>query len=502
MAAQQGASLMSTPDKLIGREKEITTLSRLFKSTRPEFLAIYGRRRVGKTFLVRKHFENKTGYFHYVTGVHNEPISLQIREFTKEVSRTFLNGLDLKVYDNWFDTFRQLTDIINKQIERNQKIVLFFDEFPWMVTHRSKLLQALDYYWNRHWSQDERIKLIICGSSASWIIRNIINNKGGLHNRLTHIILLEPLTLNETKRFLRNRGIKLNNHHVTQIYMVTGGIPYYLSHITSNHTATQIIEQLAFQKNSFLLSEFNKLYHSLFKDGELYIKLTQIIAEKRYGISQEELFRKSPLLSKGGTIVKKLRELEDTGFIISFKPYKNKRKGIYYKVIDEYTLFYFKWLEPIKETLIKQSLRKGYWEKIHSTPAWHNWAGYAFEAICYKHIPHISKALQLSPTALPHTWRHTPTKSSDTQGAQVDLLFDHDDHAITICEIKYTQKPFIIDKSYAKQLQNKMDTFKKITKTKEQLFLSIISATGIKETMYSEEMINTVVTLDDLFSTL
>lgn len=481
------------------RQQERSILEDFFCSDKPEFLAIYGRRRVGKTFLIRSFFENKSCIFFSSMGIFNASLSRQLGEFTKEISRTFFFGTELKKMENWFDIFELLTDVINKQVPENKKVVLFFDEFPWMVTPRSKLLQALDYYWNRHWSQNSRIKLIVCGSAASWIIKNIVNNKGGLHNRLTRTILLEPMNLKETKAMLHNMGVRLNNKHISQIYMVTGGVPFYLSHIAPGLSASQVIDKLAFSKNSLLLEEFDKLYSSLFDDVGIYVEIIKVIAKYRYGIHQEELFQKMKTISKGGTIVEKLKELENTGFIIRFLPYKHKRKGIYYKVIDEYTLFYFNLIEPIKETLLKKGLREGYWDKIMSSNSWNVWAGYSFEAMCYKHLNQISKALNLNPTAIPNTWRHAPRTGSKEDGTQIDLLFDRDDDAITICEIKYTNSPFAIDKEYAAKLNKKLEVFRETTKTQKQLFLGIISANGLKKTMYSEEMIDGVVTLEDLF---
>lgn len=491
---------MSAAKKIVGRSKEQKTLEKFFDSNQAEFLAIYGRRRVGKTYLMRNFFTDKDCFFFQTTGIFGESIETQIKAFTKEIGRTFHKGAELKEKDNWFDTFELLLETLNKQVGGKEKIVLFMDEFPWMATHRSKLLRALEYYWNRHWSHDDRIKLIICGSAASWIMKNIINNKGGLHNRLSKVIHLEPLNLNDTRDFLLNRGIKLNHKHITEIYMVTGGIPYYLSHIDAASSSSKIIEEIAFTKGSFFLKEFENLYASLFEDAAGYIELVRIIAGKRYGVGQEELFEKIGISSKGGTVIKKLKELENAGFIISFIPYQRRKKGIYYKVIDEYTLFYFDWLEPIKETLLVRGLQKGYWQQTQKTPAWHSWAGYAFEAICYKHLAQIGKALSLSPASIPHAWRHTPKKGVNEQGAQIDLLFDRNDHAITICEIKYTEQPFVIDKSYAQKLNQKIEIFKKITKQDKQIFLAFISATGLKKTMYSEEMItHPVVTLNDLF---
>ena len=484
---------------LLNREPEQKILSEFLESDKPEFMAIYGRRRIGKTFLIREFFKNKKSIIFFNTmGSKDGSLVEQIRHFTKEIGNTFYSGAVLKHGKTWDETFDLLTKAINI-VPKNKKIVLFLDEFPWMATKKSRLLQNLDYYWNQHWSQNKRIKLIICGSSASWIINKIINNKGGLHNRITRQILLEPLDLYATKRFLQTIGVKLNNRQILQIYMVTGGVPYYLESIKKGLSATQIIEQLAFRKKSLLLDEFENLFSSLFSNHEICVEMIRLMSQYRYGIGQEELFREMGKNIKGKLGITKLKELEDAGFIISFKPIFHQRRGIYYKLIDEYTLFYLRWIEPIKKTLIKKVLPSGYWEKQQDSAAWASWSGLAFESVCYKHLPQISAALKLSPTAIPSTWRYVPTKGSKEQGAQIDLLFDRADDAITLCEIKYTDYPFTIDKQYAQKIKNKIDVFKKVTRTHKQIFFAMISGTGINKSIYSDELIDDIVTLDDLF---
>src|SRR3990167_716289 len=273
---------------VIGRESESLILDDFLSSNKTEFIAIYGRRRVGKTYLIRQYFENKKVVFFNMTGSKEGVISEQIGHFTKEIGNVFNKGLSLKQGKNWDETFELLTKAISGT-PKNKKIILFLDEFPWMATRKSKLLQTLDYYWNQHWSRDKRIKLIICGSSASWII----NNKGGLHNRITRpALLIEPLHLLATKKLLNSQGVKLNNRQILQIYMVTGGVPYYLSNIQKGLSATQIIEQLAFKNKSLLINEFENLFSSLFSDHEICENMIRIISQYQYGIGQEELFKK------------------------------------------------------------------------------------------------------------------------------------------------------------------------------------------------------------------
>lgn len=487
---------------IIGRKEELTVLDNCYTTKKPEFIAIYGRGRVGKTFLIRQFFaskKDKNNIFLNTTGMQNGKITEQIANFTDAIAEAFVYpGVKLSTPKNWHDTFNTLQNHIRETITA-KKIILFFDEFPWMVTKNSRLLPTLEYFWNHHWSKDPRIKLIICGSSASWVLNNIINNKGGLYNRVTRVIHLEPFNLADTKKFLMDRSIKLTNKQIAEIYAAIGGIPHYLEQIDKGITSTQAIEKLAFSKNGFLLREFENLYATLFGNPDVYKDIVRKISEHRYGIGQEELANKVKKISSGGTLIEKLKNLEDAGIIANFKPYKHNRKGIYYKVIDEYTNFYFYWIEPIKETLLHKGLRTGYWDKLQISPAWYNWAGYAFEAICYKHLSQIAKALELSATAIPSTWRYIPKKSTKEHGAQIDLLFDCDNDSIMICEIKFKTQPFKLDKQEATHLLRKLEVFKARIKTKKQLLVAIIASNGMIQSIYSEDLISKVVTLDHLF---
>jgi hypothetical protein len=483
---------------ITARHEEWSMLERLYRSNDAEFLAIYGRRRVGKTILISAFCEAQEGLFFNVSGTRKTSMSVQLSNFIQRIGEVFYNGVKLQEVKTWREAFQVLTDAI-KTLPQDKKIMIFFDEFPWMSTKNSRLLQNLDYYWNQYWSRDSRIKLIICGSSASWIINKIIRNKGGLHNRITQEIHLEPFNLADTKEYLNSRGINLNNKQIVEVYMALGGIPYYLRRIEKGMSATQIIESLAFHKKSFLLEEFDKLFEALFDDAEIYKEIVRSIAQKRYGISQTELIKKISGLTQGGEAKRKLLALEETGFIMRFKPYGFKRKGNYYRVTDEYTLFYFHWIEPVKDSLHIKALKSGYWEAIHNTPAWYSWSGLAFETICYNHLTQISNKLKLPATTIADCWRYTPVKGEDDNGAQIDLLFDRYDDAITLCDIKFTKDPFVVDKSYAASIQRKISVFQKQTGTNKQIFIVLISANDIKSTMYSEELVSSVVTLDDLF---
>lgn len=489
----------SSMNTILGRQEEIELLEGILRSNVAEFLAVYGRRRVGKTYLIRNYFiEKEDAIFFDVTGSQNISMLDQISNFIDRIGEVFYNGARLAREKKWQSTFKMLTDIFSN-IPKEKKIVLFFDEFPWMVTKKSGLLENLDYFWNQHWSKDNRIKLIICGSSASWIIEKIVNNKGGLHNRITCSILLEPFKLNATKQFLQQHGYDISNKQVVELYMVTGGIPYYLAKFKKGLSVAQNIEQIAFKKNAFLLGEFDNLFSSLFDKADVYINIIKCIAQNKSGIAQEELFSQVKNISRGGETIKKLKALEYAGFIKSFKPFSNKKRGVYYRIIDEFTLFYLRWIEPIKQTLFADGVNSHYWENEMKTQSWTTWTGYAFESICYKHLWQISNGLKINPTSIPNTWRYIPKKGSADRGAQIDLLFDRQDNAITLCEIKYTDKPFTIDKEYVDVLKRKISVFKEQTRTKKQVFISMIAANGLKNNFYAEDLISSVITLEDLF---
>ncbi len=484
---------------VIGREEEQGLLESAFNSHSPELIALYGRRRVGKTYLIRNTFQGREDtIFFTITGMKNGRMSQQLKNFVTQLGNAFYHaGARLEAPKNWFDALDLLAGAIKASSVK--KIMLFFDEFPWMVTRKSELLVALEYFWNEHGDLDPRVKLIICGSSAGWILKKIVNNRGAFYNRVTKKMHLEPFNLYQTKKYLAYLKISLTDKQIAHIYMVLGGIPFYLSRLQKGLSAVENIAHLAFNKDSFLLEEFDNLYATLFDGGKGHIDLARAIAKHRCGINQEDLAREIATLSSGGTMVQWLKDLEQAGFIQRFRPFLATKKGIYYKMVDEYSLFYFYWIEPIKGSLQAKGIKKGYWESQQQSPEWYSWSGYAFESLCYKHILEIMHTLKLSDTAIAYTWRYVPSRNSKEEGAQIDLLFDRKDDTITICEMKYTESPFVIDKSYAQILNKRIEIFKHQTKTRKNVLLAMISSSGLKKTLYSEEMVSGLVKLEDFF---
>jgi AAA+ ATPase superfamily predicted ATPase len=481
---------------IIGRKRELRVLQEVYDSPQAEFVAVYGRRRVGKTHLIVQFFNSKTCFFLYVVGMKDGSLTDQLRHFTQAVFSTFNPGLALPDYyfNSWDAALAQLTTLINN-VQKKRKIILFFDELPWLATPRSKLLQSLEYHWNRHWVHDKRLKLVVCGSAASWMLSKIVYNKGGLHNRITRSIRLEPFTLSESKSYLHHLGIRYNNRQTLEIYMAIGGIPHYLRLLKPGLSPAQNISSVCFQPQGGLKEEFNQLFVSLFEESAAYEEIILLIAAKRRGLSRAEIIKSAKLSKDGGRLTTRLKELEEAGFIMSHIPWKQEQ-GIYYKVIDEYVLFYLSWIKHIAN----KKISRDYWQSCANSPAYYAWAGLSFEAVCEKHLEAIRKAIAIPDDSVAYSWQYFPKKEKDEEGAQIDLLFDRKDQIVTICEIKYTEKPFSIDKEYASRLLTKINVYRKQTDCKKEIFVAFISASGLKPSLYSVDLVTNEATLEDLFA--
>ena len=480
---------------IFGRSNEIKILDRLFNSKKPEFLAIYGRRRVGKTYLIHEYFKNKGVYF-CVTGSANSNKKLQLRKFYRELLNMFPNLAKLKEPKDWDEALYALKEAIIK-INTTKKVIIFFDELPWLASNRSGFLPALEYTWNQYLSHLNNVILIVCGSAANWIIKKIINNKKGLYGRLSEIIKLNAFTLAETEKFLLSQNIKLSRKQISELYMTVGGIAKYLTYVHPGDSVTQTINRLCFTPQGQLVGEFNNLYQSLFDNSQKHVQIVKKLAENKSGFFQKKLLE-SLNIPSGGQSSLILEELEESGFIATCPEFFKKNKDKKLWLIDEYSYFYISWMEPVKSCIILGN-DKDYWLKMHSDPRWKTWSGYAFESLCIKHISQIKKKLGIAAVLTAESqWSYKPKDKSE-KGAQIDLIIDRKDDCINLCEIKFYHKEFIIDQNYAKQLQRKIDVFREQTKTKKTIFLTFITPFGVHKNEYSSELVNNEITLDDFF---
>jgi hypothetical protein len=471
---------------MIGRKQEIELLEQAYDSSRSEFIAIYGRRRVGKTFLVRQLFTDKFAFTY--SGMPNVSTKVQLHNFYKELLAQGYKAQSAP--KNWTDAFFMLRELVASRPEGRK--VIFLDELPWMDGRQSSFLPAFENFWNAWASARNDILLIICGSATSWIVKKILHNRGGLHNRLTNQICLQPFNLKECEEYVTEMGLPLNRQQVIEGYMVFGGIPFYWSLLERNKNLSQNIDSLFFGRNAKLKDEFQELYRSLFVRPEVYVGIIRSLGTKKVGMTRDEIIS-SANLDSGGKLTGYLEDLENCGFIRRYQAIGAKAKNALYQLVDNFTLFYFRFMDG------KNITDTNYWSKIQIAPVYHNWSGLAFERICLLHSEQIKKTLGISGVITnEYSWRTAATE--EHPGAQIDLLIDRSDKAINLCEIKYSDGPYTIDKKYMENLRNKAALFRLLTKTRKGIAMTMITNYGLVKNSYSMNSIHSQITADDLFA--
>ncbi len=470
-----------------GRKQEIKILNKALQSDHAELIAVIGRRRVGKTFLIRSAYKGKIDF--EMTGIQKGTLQEQLQHFTNRLNFHIKPVLPYAVPSNWLEAFQMLT-IYFDHLDSKEKIVFFFDELPWIATKRSGFLKAFGVFWNT-WASQNNVVIVICGSAASWMIQKVVRDKGGLHNRITRRIELSPFDLAETKAYLKAKKYNFDHYQIIQLYMAMGGIPHYLKEIEGGQSAAQNIDRIFFSKSGFLKEEFDLLYPALFENAETHIKIIKILAEKWKGLTRKELI-KAGKFPNGGTLTKTIEELVHAGFIAPFYTFGKKKNGLHYRLIDEYSIFYLKFLHN------KRLEERGMWKKFSQTQTYKIWTGFAFENICLKHLAQIKKALNIS-GVYTETSIYRKTGNKEHSGVQIDLLIDRNDHIINLLELKFYNTDFIVSKSYAKELSQKMEIFRQQTKTKKQLFWTLLTTFGLEKNEHSLGLLDQTLTMDVLF---
>lgn len=474
-------------NQLIGRIKELEILEKAKSSKKAEMVAVIGRRRVGKTFLIRSFFKNKFDF--EITGIQNALQAEQLKNFKLALDKAGKNTLPVQQPKDWLDAFVLLIKHL-ESLPKSRKKVVFFDELPWLATNRSGFLRALGYFWNS-WADRQNVIVIICGSAASWMIQKVVNHKGGLHNRITRRIFLKPFNLSETEAFLKSKKIYLERYQILQIYMAMGGIPHYLDEIEEGLSATQNIDQICFSDSGLLHQEFTRLYPALFENSENHITIIRALATKNHGMTRKEIIQNTSL-SDGGGLTKVLTELTESGFISKYYPFGKKKQALIYRLTDEYSLFYLTFMEN------KIHEEEAIWHKLSQTQAYKTWSGYAFESICLKHVPQIKKAMSIA-GIYSESSTFYKKGNKDEQGAQIDLVINRNDSVINLFEIKFYNEEFALTKDYADRLRRKMSVFRQTTKTKKQLFYMMITTFGLKKNQHSIGLIVNDLIMNDLF---
>lgn len=470
---------------LIGRKEEQKQLMDAYESDNSEFVAVYGRRRVGKTFLIRETFNYRFTFAH--TGLSRKNTKMQLKEFHLSLKNQGTGKCPIP--QNWSEAFAQLAGFLGKSEDKRK--VVFIDEMPWMDAPRSGFVMALEHFWNGWASARKDILLIICGSASSWIVNKVLKNHGGLHNRVSTRIHLKPFTLHECELYAQHKSLGLSRSQIAEAYMIMGGIPFYWSRLNKSRSLAQNIDALFFSPDGEFRYEFDDLYASLFSQPEMYLKIIDALGGRKAGLTREEIIKRGGLL-ENGRVTQMLENLEYCGFIRMYTQIGKAVKGAVYQLIDNYTLFYYQFIKDYHNN------DDGYWMKVAGSQEHAIWSGLAFERLCLQHTAQIKSALGISGVlANVYSW-HTGA-DKENAGAQIDLLIDRADGVIDVCEMKYSKAAYSITAEYRDNLQNKVQRFADVTRTKKALHIVMIAANGLKPNQYSD-IVQSEVTLDDLFN--
>lgn len=469
--------------KLIGRKQECQLLEEYLHSDRSEFIAVYGRRRVGKTFLIRQVVGDKACFS--LTGMENAGMQDQLSNFFFTLRKVFPSATHPK---SWLEAFDALEAYL-EQLPKGRKIIII-DELPWLDTVRSRFIGALELFWNGWASARDDIKLVVCGSSTSWMIDNIINSRGGLHNRKTHQIYVAPFTLNESQRYFEVYGFGYREKEIAECYMVMGGVAYYYSLMRPEESVAQNIDRLFFASNGELKNEFDNLYRSLFKKAGDHIAIVTIMATKAKGMTRKQILELTRL-NNNQKFTKTMEELEKCGFIRSYIPFGKTKRDVLFQLTDAFTLFHFHFsLENLYHD-------ETFWTNSLNSPRYRAWSGYAFEMLCLNHLAQIKQALGISGIqSLACSWMAKVDKTHS--GAQIDLLIDRADQTVNICEMKFARSEYEITKADDDNFNYKLEVFLQQTNTKKSLMLTLITTFGVAKNKYSGT-VQRQVTLADLF---
>jgi uncharacterized protein len=469
-----------------GREEEIKILEKQLKLLQSGFVAVYGRRRIGKTYLVRQVYGRQIIF--ECSGLNEKNTNQQLENFNLALTGVYRKNKNNAVPASWLQAFDLLKQYINT-LKNTGKKIIFLDEISWFDTQKSGFKAALDNFWNQYASKRNDIVLVICGSAASWIINKVINDRGGLHNRITCSLPMQPFTLKETAEFLKLRKIDLVYKDIVQLYMVTGGVPFYLNDIEQGESVPQIIQRLFFAKTAPLKNEFDNLYAALFKNSGDHIAVIKALAAKNKGLTRSEIIKHTKLASGGG-LTNTLQELIACGFVTTIYPINKTKEDVLYRLLDEYSIFYLKFIDGTAGS------RR--WLEMFNTNAYKVWCGYAFENVCLRHTEAIKKALGITGiTTSEYSWQHKGTPSAT--GTQIDLLIDRNDNCINLCEAKFYNASFEMNKQYADTLLKKKTIFAAQTKTRKNIFITMVTLQGCQHNKYYNSVVTNELTAAHLF---
>lgn len=484
-----------TPSTVIGREEELDTISRLYASERSEFLAIYGQRRVGKSFLIEEALGNKitfsaVGLYQKIDKDSPEKVESyrqkQLAHFYNSLREYGLPKEGNLAPTSWMEALELLKKLLKSK--RAKRKVVFIDELPWLAGPQSaELLEELGHFWNSWAGMRKDIFLIVCGSATSWMVDNVLRDYGGLYGRITERIFLKPFTLAECERYWNKRGFHLSRFEIALTYMVIGGVPFYMDSIRPDRTMADNINAIYFDKDK-ARQEFKDVYTSLYSSSETYIEVVRQLGKRFYGMTRDELL-KAVEKKGGGTFTDILDNLIDSGIIRSYTLYGGPRKQTVYQLVDFFTLFYLRFVENTDFTS---------WRSVQRSKPFYTWAGNTFELLVLEHMPKLADALRIKEYATPFSWRG---KTPDGEGVQVNLIIPATtERADYICEMKFSEGKYTLSNDDAEEFARQIAalSISKIHKPTHSIYVALVTSLGVTDSKHRIH-VNELVTLDSLF---
>lgn len=474
---------------MIGREIERNKLQKAIDRNRAQIAVVYGRRRVGKTFLVNEFFANNFAFKH--TAVSPETVTsqkglllTQLREFHYSLRQYGLSD-DIPCPKSWGEAFHLLQELLDGKADGNNQVI-FIDELPWMDTSRSGFLPAFEHFCNDWCLARKHVKLIICGSATSWIVDEMLESKGGLYDRVTTPIYVRPFSLGECREYFRSEGFHLDEYDIVLAYMAFGGIPFYLSQFDNDLSVARNIDAILFGKDAILSGEFDKLFKSQFESPELMKSIVVAVGGKRSGLTREEII-KALKASSGGTFSNALAALEKSRLITSYNPFGNEVTR--FRLSDPFCCFY---LHHVKGN----EGHSGYWQNNFNSAAMNVWLGLSFEQVVFSHIAQIKHSLGISGVDTnEYSWI---VDSPDGGKSQIDMIIDRADRVVNMCEIKFSKDDFTVDANYARTIQSRIDKVSEYKANRRSVISVLITTYGLKRNSYSDRF-QKVITMDELF---
>ena len=478
---------------MIGREKEVSELLELYDRDEAELVAVYGRRRVGKTYLVDETFKNHITFRH--AGL--SPIEMDEQagdRLLKKQLQAFYYSLETQGMKksscpkDWLEAFFML-EMFLQEIDDGSKQVIFLDELPWMDTPKSGFITGFEAFWNG-WACHRNVMIIVSGSATSWIKDKLINNHGGLYGRVTYEIKLEPFTLKECEELFSERGVRISRYDVVQSYMIFGGIPFYLNYFQRGRSLAQNVDELFFQKGAKLRMEYDRLFSSIFSNPEKMKTIVKTLSTRNKGYTRSELADRAGY-KEGGTLTGALNALIASDFIVRYTPFATGKREVHYKLVDPFCIFYLRFVEG------KDTIPDGFWLENIGSQSIVTWRGYAFENVCFCHIDQIKRALGISGiSSTQSAW--SKMGDDESEGAQIDMIISRKDNVVNMCEIKFYGDEFSVDEKYDQLLRHRQMLLSESIPKKSTIHNTLITTYGIKDNAYRWSF-ESVVTMEDLF---